>query len=65
MKIPVKIYDTIRSSLISYEYYTDLQFPKDQENNKKEIKELNKKLQNIENAFKWLKKHKRKQKTPL
>lgn len=65
MKIPVKIYDTIRFSLINLEYETELQFPEDEENNKRTTRELNNKLKDIENAFKWLRKYKRKQKTPL
>ena len=62
MKIPVKIYDTIGSSLTSWKLETELQFPEDEENNKRTTRELNNKLKDIENAFKWLKKHKRKQK---
>jgi len=64
MKIPVEIYKTIRFSLINLKYETELQFPEDKENNKKWTRELDKQLKDIENAFKWLGKHKRKKKPP-
>ena len=64
MKIPVKIYDTIFKALLVYEEETRLRFPEQPEFawEKKEFKNLEKQLMNIENSYKWLKKHKRKQK---
>jgi hypothetical protein len=64
MKIPVKIYDTIFTALLCYEEEIRLRFPEQTKFawEKKEFKNLEKQLLNIENSYKWLKKHKRKQK---
>ena len=64
MKIPVKIYDTLFKALLGYEEEIRLRFPEQTEFawEKKEFKNLEKQLINIENSYKWLKKHKRKQK---
>ena len=56
MKIPVKIHKTIIRALIlqneyNFDAYTDLRIRKAEE-------------RKIENAFKWLRKYKRKQKPP-
>jgi len=57
MKIPVKIYDIINQALLLQNEENFLRY------NDKRI--LNAENTKIINAFKWLKKHKRKQKTPL
>ena len=47
------------SALTLYEYEIELRFPEDYENNKKEVKHLNKQLKEIQKTFVWLKKKKK------
>ena len=62
MKIPHYAYDVMFTALNHYEYETELSFPEDPENNKKEVRHLNKKLKNIEKAHLWLRKNKKQKK---
>lgn len=47
------------SALTHYEFETELRLPEDYENNKKEVKHLNKQLKEIQKTFVWLKKNKK------
>ena len=65
MKIPHYAYDVMFTALNHYEYETELNFPEDPENNKKEVRHLNKKLKNIEKAHLWLRKNKKQKKQQI
>lgn len=59
MKIPNYAYNIMLSALTLYEYEIELRFPENHENNKKEVRYLNKQLKEIQKTFVWLKKNKK------
>ena len=59
MKIPNYAYNIISTALTHYEFEIELRFPEDFENNKKEVRHLNKQLKEIKKTFVWLKKNKK------